>query len=69
MMNNVLALEGQRYMHVLWNIFRLSTPKSKTILIRIIIADAVIFDDSVLRSVLVDVLTNIVDLVVDEDEV
>ena len=30
---------------------------------------AVIFDDSVLRSVLVDVLTNIVDLVVDEDEV
>ena len=31
--------------------------------------DAVVFDDSVLRSVLVDVLTNIVDLVVDEDEV
>ena len=40
-----------------------------TCVLAVTFLDAVIFDDSVLRSVLVDVLTNIVDLVVDEDEV
>ena len=40
-----------------------------TCVLAVTFADAVIFDDSVLRSVLVDVLTNIVDLAVDEDEV
>ena len=40
-----------------------------TCVLAVTFPDAVIFDDSVLRSVLVDVLTNIVDLVVDEDEV
>ena len=40
-----------------------------TCVLAVTFADAVIFDDSVLRSVLVDVLTKIVDLAVDEDEV
>ena len=40
-----------------------------TCVLAVTFPDAVIIDDSVLRSVLVDVLTNIVDLVVDEDEV